>query len=212
MELDELFNKGLYVMSYQNSQTSKNSLTRGISVLAAGSALLFGTPLLVPEVAQAQNQMVVAQTATIPATSAQNQTLHLNNDKVYSYNLEVARGTTIDGMYIPAGATILGRYEPASGGLRYVATGVRMNGRTYNLDATSEVIEDQKDPRDTSAGSIAEDAGIGAAGGAILGEVFGDADIEEIIGGAVAGGVAGNVTADRVVVIEPEETIILYSS
>ncbi len=200
-------------MVYQNSQTSKNSLTRGISVLAAGSALLFGTPLLVPEVAQAQNQMVVAQTAaTIPATSAQSQTLHLNNDKVYSYNLEVARGTTVDGMYIPAGATILGRYEPASGGLRYVATGVRMNGRTYNLDATSEVIEDQKDPRDTSAGSIAEDAGIGAAGGAILGEVFGDADIEEIIGGAVAGGVAGNVTADRVVVIEPEETILLYDS
>lgn len=199
-------------MFYQNSQTSKNSLTRGISALAAGSALLFGTPLLVPDVAQAQNQMVVAQTATIPATSAQNQTLHLNNDKTYSYNLEVARGTTVDGMYIPAGATILGRYEPASGGLRYVATGVRMNGRTYNLDATSEVIEDQKDPRDTSTGSIAEDAGIGAAGGAILGEVFGDAGIEEIIGGAVAGGVAGNVTADRVVVVEPEETIVLYGS
>jgi uncharacterized protein YcfJ len=74
------------------------------------------------------------------------------------------------------------------------------------------VIEDQKDPRDTSAGSIAEDAGIGAAGGAILGEVFGDADIEEIIGGAVAGGVAGNVTADRVVVVEPDETIVLYGS
>ncbi|MEQ9481627.1 hypothetical protein [Coleofasciculus sp. F4-SAH-05] len=62
-------------MFYQNSQTSKNSLTRGLSVLAAGSALVFGTPLLVPEVAQAQNQMVVAQTATIPATSAQSQTL-----------------------------------------------------------------------------------------------------------------------------------------
>lgn len=197
-------------MFYQKSHNSRNSVTRGISVLAAGSALLFGTPLLLPEIAQAQNPIVVAQNAVIPATSAQNQTLHLNNDKTYSYNLEVARGTTVDGMYIPAGATILGRYEPASGGLRYVATGVRMNGRTYNLDATSEVIEDQKDPRDTSTGSIAEDAAIGAAGGAILGEVFGDADIEEILGGAVAGGVTGNVTADRVVVVEPEQRIILY--
>ncbi|MEQ9669427.1 hypothetical protein [Coleofasciculus sp. G2-EDA-02] len=199
-------------MSYQNSQTPRNSLTRGISVLAASSALVLGIPLLLPGVAQAQNQMLVAETTAIAATSAQNQTLHLNNDRVYSYNLEVSRGTTVDGMYIPVGATILGRYEPASGGLRYVATGVRMNGRTYNLDATSEVLEDQKDPRDTSAGAIAEDAGIGAAGGAILGEVFGNADIGEILGGAVAGGVAGNVTADRVVVVEPEETIILYSS
>ncbi len=64
-------------------------------------------------------------------------------------------------------------------------------------------MKDVKDPRDTSSGAIAEDAGIGAAGGAILGEVFGDA-------GAAAGAATGNITADRVVVVEPDSAIALY--
>ena len=63
---------------------------------------------------------------------------------------------------------------------------------------------------DTSAGAVAEDAGIGAAGGVVLGEVPGDANVEEAVGGAAAGAAVGNVTADRVVVIEPDESIILY--
>lgn len=72
------------------------------------------------------------------------------------------------------------------------------------------MIKDVKDPRDTSAGAIAEDAGIGAAGGTILGEVFGDAGVAEIVGGAAAGVATGNLTADRVVVIEPNSAIALY--
>jgi hypothetical protein len=153
----------------------------------------------------------VAQSNAIEATSAQDETIYLNNDRVYSYNLISTQRQTINGITIPAGATIVGRYEPAKGGLRYVANAVVFGDRSYRIRAVSDVIEDVKDPRDTSVGAIAEDAGIGAAGGAIIGEIFGDADIEEIIGGAVAGGVVGNVTADRVVVIEPEQPITLYS-
>jgi hypothetical protein len=135
--------------------------------------------------------------------------LYLNNDRAYSYNLEVEQGVTVNGLYLPPGAEIQGQYEPAQGGLRYDADSVIIDGRSYPLEATSAVLEDVKDPRDTSAGSIAEDAGIGAAGGFILGEIFGDAGLGSVAGGAAAGAAAGNVTADRVVVVEPDEPINL---
>jgi hypothetical protein len=53
------------------------------------------------------------------------------------------------------------------------------------------------------------DAAIGAAGGALLTEIFGDASVGGAIGGAAAGMVVGNVTAQRVVVIEPNQAIAL---
>lgn len=180
---------------------------------ATGSALLTGTSWLLPDSAYAQNHVDqhVAQSTLIRTTSAQEGTLYLNNDRVYSYNLNVSLGTTIGGLSIPAGATIQGRYEPAPGGLRYDARAVQIGDRTYALNANSAVIEDEKDPRDISAGSIAEDAAIGAAGGAVIGEIFGEVDAGEVIGGAAAGAATGNVTADRVVVVEPDEPIVLYA-
>lgn len=39
---------------------------------------------------------------------------------------------------------------------------------------------------------------------------MGDAGAAEIVGGAVAGAATGNVTAERVVVIEPNSAIALY--
>lgn len=95
--------------------------------------------------------------------------------------------------------------------MRYVTRQVVINGRTYNLNAISDVLKDVKDPRDTSVGAIAGDAGIGAAGAILIGEIFGNADIEEILGGAAAGAAIGNITADRVVVIRSDEPITLYS-
>ncbi|PSR17657.1 hypothetical protein C8255_11510 [filamentous cyanobacterium CCP3] len=71
-------------------------------------------------------------------------------------------------------------------------------------------MEDVKDPRDTTAGSIAEDAGTGAAGGLVLDEILGDAGLGAIVGGAAAGAALGNITADRVVVAEPNQPISLY--
>lgn len=184
---------------------------QGALILATSSVLWGGAALTSGATAQ-PDQQLVAQSTLIETNSAQSGILYLNSDHAYSYNLKVTNATRINNTYIPVGATVQGQYEPASGGLRYVANAVEINGNTYPLDAASEVIEDVKDPRDTSAGSVAEDAGIGAASGAVLGEVLGDeANIEEIVGGAAAGAAVGNVTADRVVVVEPNEPIILYS-
>lgn len=147
----------------------------------------------------------------LTTTSAQNETLYLNRDKRYSFNLEVTRGGRFAGLNIPAGSIIRGQYVPANEeGLRYVANSVVVNGQTYNINAQSDVLETVKDTRDTSGGAIAEDAAIGAGGGLIIGEIFGNAGAGEIIGGAAAGAAVGNLTADQVVIIEPDEPINLY--
>lgn len=181
--------------------------------LAATSALFAGAALLVPKAAfsQTPTTIEVAQTGAIRTTSSQQGTLYLNNDRTYSYNLVASSGGTIDGVSIPAGAVIRGQYVPAEGGLRYVANSVEIGDRIYQIRANSEILKDVKDPRDTDAGSVAEDAGIGAAGGVVLGEILGNADLGEAIGGAAAGAAVGNITADRVVVVNPNEPIILYS-
>jgi len=184
---------------------------RTVAALAAGSALLLGGAYGTHRaVAMPETAVRIAQAEVIPASSIQQQTLYLNNDRAYSYNLEVERGVTVNGRYLPPGAEIQGQYVPAEGGLRYEANAVIIDGRSYPLNATSGVLTDIKDPRDTDTGAIAEDAGIGAAGGLVLGEVLGDADLAEILGGAAAGAAVGNVTADRVVVIKPDDPINLY--
>ena len=169
------------------------------------AALILGSWGLSPSIG-------LAQSRSITATSAQREILYLNNDRTYSYNLVANRRGVIDGIVIPAGATIVGKYIPAKGGLRYIAEAVTYGKYSYRISASSGVLKDVKDPRDTSAGAILGDAAIGAAGGTILGEVFGDADAGEILGGAAAGVVVGNVTADRVVVIEPKAPIVLYDN
>lgn len=191
---------------FKINNNKKNSLLIVTATVLISGISFFPRPVL----SQQQQQRLIAQSISLKAESAQEETLYLNNDRTYSYNLIAQERGVIDGIVIPAGATIVGKYVPAEGGLRYVAEAVTYGNYSYNISASSGVIKDVKDPRDTSAGAIAEDAGIGAAGGTILGEVFGDAGAAEIIGGAAAGVATGNITADRVVVIEPNSTIALY--
>ena len=164
-----------------------------------------------PSFAEAIPHDSIAQSSpNVTAKSAQSETLYLNNDRSYSYNLIAKERGAIGDVTVPAGATITGKFVPADGGLRYVAEAVTYDDYSYRINASSGVIKDVKDPRDTSTGAIAEDAGIGAAGGTVLGEVFGDAGAAEIVGGAAAGAATGNLTADRVVVVEPNSAIALY--
>lgn len=194
-----------------NFPTHSLTLNKAATALAAVPVLLLGMANSADRaIAAPTSEVRLAQASVVSASSIQQETLYLNNDRAYSYNLEVEQGVNVDGRYLPPGTEIRGQYVPAEGGLRYDASAAIINGRSYPLNATSGVIEDVKDPRDTSAGSVAEDAGIGAAAGAVLGEIFGDAGAGEIIGGAAAGAAAGNVTADLVVVVEPEQPINLY--
>ena len=194
-----------------NSQ-KKNSTTKLILLGIATASLIFIEGAIAPGATSAQkaDEISIAQASVLQAESAQSETLYLNNDRTYSYNLVAKEKGVIGDVTVPAGATIVGKYVPAEGGLQYVAEAVTYDDYSYTINASSSIIEDEKDPRDTSTGAVAEDAGIGAAGGAVLGEVLGDAGAAEVVGGAAAGAATGNLTADRVVVIEPDSEISLY--
>lgn len=155
--------------------------------------------------------IVVAQaTQTLDTAIRSDETLYLNKDDVHEYNLRLQSRTAVGDQFLPEGSIIRGQFEPVDGGLRYVADSVEVGDRILDLSAVSDTLTDQKDPRQTDADDIIEDAAIGAAGGLIVGEVLGDADFLEILGGAAAGVVVGNVTAPTVVVIEPDQSILLY--
>lgn len=173
--------------------------------------LLLWPVMGLPQV-QAQEPLFVAQANpnnTIQATTSVDKTLYLGNGEMVEQSLRVNNATTFNGVSIPAGAVIRGRFEPVTGGLRYVADGVQIGSRVYTLQAVSNTLHDVKDPRETSSGAILGDAAIGAAGGALLSEVFGDASLGAIVGGAATGAIVGNVTAQRVVVLEPNQAISL---
>jgi hypothetical protein len=106
---------------------------------------------------------------------------------------------------IPADTQIEGEITPVEGGGRFTATRMIINGVAYPFSAQSPTLHDVKDPQQTSAGAIAGDAAIGAAGGIVLGQVLGQRGIslEQVLGGAAAGVAVGNVTAPRAVVLDP---------
>lgn len=167
-------------------------------------------PLTLPNLAIAQTVAQSRSATQIRVLTQSDETLYFNPDTIYELPLVVESAVIVGGRQLPAGTVIQGRLEPVSGGLRYVATGIEAGGLRQSLNAMSQVLADVKDPRETSAEAIAGDAAIGAAGGAAVGAVLGDGiSLFEILGGAAAGVVVGNVTAQRVVMIEPNEAIVL---
>lgn len=140
--------------------------------------------------------------------------LSLNGDRTYDYHLQVSRGANLGNIYVPAGATIQGEFQPADGGLRYVAYSVSFGDRTYSINAASDVIEAQQRSNNKD-GKILSDAGIGAAGATALEGIFGHRlSFGGILGGAAAGAVVGAVTVPssrEVVVIPSQMQITLYS-
>ena len=166
-------------------------------------------PLALPLAARAQTSTVqtVNQLQVVTQTD---ETLYFNPDTAYELPLVVESATTVNGRQLPAGTVIQGRLDPVSGGLQYTATGLAAGDFTEPFSAVSDLLPDVKDPRETSGGSIATDAAIGAAGGAVLGAVLGDGiSWWEILGGAATGVAVGNVTAQRVVILEPDVPIVL---
>lgn len=164
------------------------------------------------EVAAAETTAQAKQATPVQVSIQGDETLYFNPDTTYELPVVIDRPAVIDGLSLPAGTVIQGRLEPVSGGLRYIATDVQAGGLRNPIAATSDVLHDIKDPRETSAGSVATDAAIGAAGGAVIGVIFRDRiGIGEIVGGAAAGAILGNVTAQRVVILEPGKSITLQA-
>lgn len=192
------------------------SLHSALSLVGLSTVLLLSAPIGVraqtPELFRNSPAAQAAESSTLSASLETNETLYLAPNETVAYNLRLTSAATINGRELPAGTLVRGQFEPVQGGLRYVATSAELGDRIYSFTAASDTLHDVKDPRETSTGAILGDAAIGATGGALLGEIFGNADFLEIIGGAAAGVIVGNVTAQRVVIIEPAQAFTLNRS
>ncbi len=149
------------------------------------------------------------------ATSPTQDTIYVDPQKEQQETLRVnatianSRGQVV----VPANSQIIGVFQPAPGGARFIANKViTPDGKTYTIVASSDLIHDQKDPRSSSLGAMAGDAGIGAAGGAAVSAILngGRLDPLTIAGGAAAGAIVGNVGAKQVVVVDRNQPLNLH--
>jgi hypothetical protein len=169
-----------------------------------------------PQAPQNQVAQLFRSTLSLPAGQTiatkinRQDTLYIAKGETVAASLLVAQDIAANNgtVLIPAGAVIEGQFVPAEGGSRFVAQKFTSRGATVRLQAESALINDMKDPRETGAGAILTDAGIGGAAGAVLGGVLrGNVQIIDILGGAAASVLVGNVTAPQVTVIEPSTVI-----
>lgn len=123
--------------------------------------------------------------------------------------------TEDDRVLIPRGSEIEGRLEPVERGVQFVAREVVIATTNERLPifASSQVISQTETISQKSDPDLLEGAAIGAAAGALIGEVFGSIDVLEVLGGAGAGLIAslllrGNEEVE-VFVIEPENDLTL---
>lgn len=96
---------------------------------------------------------------------------------------------------IPFGTEVEGQITPAENGSgsQFIAQELVFEDGTRQLiNGSSEVISRTETvKRGTDTGDILKGAAIGGAAAAVLGEVFGDINIEEVVGGAALGALGG---------------------
>lgn len=109
---------------------------------------------------------------------------------------------------IPAGSEIKGQLRPTSGGTQFVAEELILaNGDRYPIDATSDVITQRETITKRSDPKIFQGVAIGAVAASILGEIFGDIELWQVLGGAGVGALGSLLIRNRnqveVITIDP---------
>ncbi len=94
---------------------------------------------------------------------------------------------------IPYGTEVIGRIEPYDNGSRFVAEElVFSDGTTRFINADSRTVTRRETVnRGTDPDDILLGAAIGGAAAIVLGEIFGNINVEEVLGGAGLGALAG---------------------
>lgn len=116
---------------------------------------------------------------------------------------------------IPYGSEISGQIEPAGGGSRFVAEELIFpDGTTQFINADSRIItRTETVEKGASAGDILTGAAIGGAAAVVLGDLFGDINVEEVLGGAGVGALGGLLLGGddevELISIDPENDLEL---
>ena len=96
-------------------------------------------------------------------------------------------------LLIPYGTEIEGQIEPAGEGSQFIAQElIFADGTRQPINGSSNIVtRTETVKRGTDTDAILKGAAIGGAAAAVLGEIFGDINIEEVLGGAALGALGG---------------------
>ena len=180
----------LFPSENRNRRTDRTDRNRAYSVISEGTQI---------PVEFEQEKILVTKTETAPITL----TVAANIRDRYRNTL------------IPYGAEISGQIEPAGEGSRFVAEELIFpDGTSQYINADSRIItrtETVKKGADT--GDILTGAAIGGAAAVVLGDLFGDINIEEVLGGAGIGALGGLLLGGgkevELISIDPERDLDL---
>ncbi len=178
----------------------------GFSGLVLATAMSVSPRLTMPtQAVPVEATVAVRGTTVIPASIGLTDVVYVATGETLVYPLRVGNAVNVNGLLLPPGSSINGEFRPVPGGVRYFANSVSIGGNPYPISATSDLITDFKDPRQTRFGNLVLNGLVGAAAGSPLGPIG-------AIGGAILGTVIGNVTAPQVVELVPNQTINLYAN
>lgn len=138
---------------------------------SSSTRLPAGTPL---PVGYDKDKIVLSPQETVPVT------LIIGRDVIGG------RGTVL----IPAGSQLKGKFQPVQGGTQFVSDTVTLGGKdgqSVPIDAVSNVITRTQTVTRRTDPNIFRGAAIGAGAGAILGSIFGDLRLWQVLGGAGLG-------------------------
>ena len=162
---------------FPNSQQTERERLRNNN-RQVGSAIVIPTGSVIP-LEYEKEKILVTREETIPITLT------------VAANIRDSNRNTL----IPFGTEIEGQIEPArdGSGSQFIAQQlVFEDGTVQDINGSSEIItRTETVKRGTDTGDILKGAAIGGAAAAVLGEVFGDINIEEVVGGAALGALGG---------------------
>lgn len=186
--------------------------------LVTGGVLpgLMSAPAIAQQPELFQRRVIVPAGTVIQTRYDEAKKIVLMPDETVPVTLTVARDvkSSSGSVLIARGSEIKGELQPTDGGSQFVAEELILrNGQSFEIDATSDVVTNTETIRKgKDTGAILRDAAIGAAAAAILAELTGGIDIEEVLGGAGAGALAsillgGSRREVEVVVVEPDQDL-----
>lgn len=191
--------------------------TAAVPIVISAPAMASKDPYVVGQRLPRSSRLLVPAGTTIPVRYDQAERIIVTPDETSPVTLTVAEDIRSNNgiIVIPAGSQIEGELQPTEGGTQFVSGDLILTNTEQRLpiNATSTVITETETITEKSNPDILKGAAIGAAAGAVIGEIFGGIDLGEVLGGAGVGAIASVLLRGEkeveVVNIDPETDLNL---
>jgi hypothetical protein len=105
---------------------------------------------------------------------------------------------------IPAGSSVIGRFETGSQGSEFIAQAIEIQGQTVLLNAKSDRLSGD---RQVSRNHLLQNSALGAIAGTLLGAFTGVGLIAGIAAGAATSAATTYITSPQPAVIQPDQIV-----